>query len=296
MNRPRLLIVEDDKDTAQMLKVFFEHQNYDIEVASRGREAVEKARTFLPNLVLLDILLPDIDGYEVFRQIRTMPRTAHIPVIFLTQRDERYARIQGLEMGADDFITKPFDPDELRLRVKNILQRVERERLTDPRTHLPSGHSVEEYLRTLIQRQDWTLLDIRIKHFDAFREVYGFIAADDVLRLMGMLLAQIMDQLGAEQDFLGQPGESEFIIVTDETRARLIAEHLKARFEEDVKALYNYQDRERGYLIALGDDGRPRTIPLMVLDIGIVRAREHRFADIREITEVAARSHRKPFV
>ncbi len=295
MNRPRLLIVEDDKDTAQMLKLFFEHQNYDIEVASRGREAVEKARTFLPNLILLDILLPDIDGYEVFRQIRTLPRTAHIPVIFLTQRDERYARIQGLEMGADDFITKPFDPDELRLRVKNILQRVERERLTDPRTHLPSGRSVEDYLRTLIQRQDWALLDIWIKHFDAFREVYGFIAADDVLRFMGMLLTQIMDQLGSEQDFIGHPGESEFIVITDEMRAPLIAEHLKARFDEDVKALYNYQDRERGYLIVTGEDGTPQTVPLMTLDIGIVRAREHDFADIREITEVAARSHRKPF-
>jgi len=157
-----------------MLKLFFEHQDYDIEVAHRGQEAVDKARTFLPNLILLDILLPDIDGYEVFRQIRTAPRTAHIP------------------------------------------------------------------------RRDWALLDIWIKHFDAFREVYGFIAADDVLRFMGMLLTQVMDHLGTEQDFIGHPGESEFIVVTDEMHAPLIAEHLKARFDEDVRTLYNYQDRERG--------------------------------------------------
>jgi len=123
--------------------------------------------------------------------------------------------------------------------------------------------------------------------------VYGFIAADDVLRFMGLLLTQVLDQLGGEEDFVGHPGESEFIIVTDEMRAPIIAEHLKARFDEEVKALYNYQDRERGYIIVTGPEGTPTPVPLMTLDIGIVRAREHDFADIREITEVAARSHRR---
>ncbi|NPA07256.1 MAG: response regulator [Chloroflexi bacterium] len=291
MNRPRLLVVEDDQDIATMLKMFFEHEKFQVTTVSTGREAVRKARTLMPNLILLDIILPDIDGYEVFRQIRSNPRTAHIPVIFLTQRDERYSRLQGLEMGADDYITKPFDPDELRLRIKNILKRIERERLTDPRTHFPSGRSIEEYLRRIIRRKDWSLVDIWIKHFDAFREVYGFIAADDALRFTAILITQVMDQMGKEDDFIGHPAESNFIIVTDEHRAGRIADHLKARFDEEVKTLYNYIDRERGYIVRKKEDGTEEKVPLMTLDIGILNAREHDFADIREITELAAQSH-----
>src|SRR5512139_2090912 len=118
MSKGRLLVVEDDYDVSNMLRIYFDAQGYETTVATRGEEALEVCRRKLPSLVVLDILLPDINGYEVCRQLRRNARTSHIPIIFLTQKDERSDQIAGLEMGADDYITKPFDLELLLLRVE----------------------------------------------------------------------------------------------------------------------------------------------------------------------------------
>ena len=181
MGKARLLITEDDVDISNMLKIYFSGLGYDVDVAMRGSEALEKTRQVLPHLIVLDIMLPDIDGYEVCRTLRTNTRTSHIPVIFLTQKDERSDRLQGLELGADDYITKPFDIEELKLRVQGAIRRSERESLTDPRSGLPAGRLIEEQLRKIIRETGWSYLDIRINNFEAFKDVYGFVAGDDVL-------------------------------------------------------------------------------------------------------------------
>jgi DNA-binding response OmpR family regulator len=142
MGKARLLVVEDDNDISNMLKIYFTGLDYDVDVAPRGLEALEKTRQVLPHLIVLDIMLPDIDGYEVCRNLRKSTRTSHIPVIFLTQKDERSDKLQGLELGADDYITKPFDIEELKLRVQGAIRRSEREALTDPRSGLPAGRLI----------------------------------------------------------------------------------------------------------------------------------------------------------
>ncbi len=293
MERARLLIIEDDPDIAEMLRLYFHNLGYHVEVANRGQEGVEKSRQETPHLIILDIMLPDIDGYEVFQRIRRHPRTSHIPVIFLTQRDERDARIQGLELGADDYITKPFDMEELRLRVKNILDRIERERLTDPRTGLPSGRALEEYLRRILHEKDWALLDIWIQHFHEFRDVYGFMAANDVLRFTARLINQVVNELGRPEDFIGHPGDANFVVITASERAEPIRRELKQRFQESIQSHYHFRDRQRGYLIIRQEDGTERHVPLMSLAIGIVQARDYDFADIREVTEIAAEVRRR---
>ena len=125
MGKARLLVVEDDIDIGNMLKIYFSGMDFDVDVAMRGSDALEKTKHVLPHLIVLDIMLPDIDGYEVCRNLRTNLRTSHIPVIFLTQKDERSDKLQGLELGADDYITKPFSPRELVSRVKAVIRRTE---------------------------------------------------------------------------------------------------------------------------------------------------------------------------
>ena len=126
MGKARLLVVEDDIDIGNMLKIYFSGMDFDVDVAVRGSDALEKTKQVLPHLIVLDIMLPDIDGYEVCRNLRTSMRTSHIPVIFLTQKDERSDKLQGLELGADDYITKPFSPKALAARVKAVFRRTER--------------------------------------------------------------------------------------------------------------------------------------------------------------------------
>src|SRR5512147_2269045 len=213
MGKSRLLVVEDDIDIGNMLKIYFSGMEFDVDVAVRGSDALEKTKQSLPHLIVLDIMLPDIDGYEVCRNLRTSMRTSHIPVIFLTQKDERSDKLQGLELGADDYITKPFDIEELKLRVQNSLARSERESLTDPQSGLPAGRLIEDQLRRIIRLKDWSFLDLKINFFDAFKDVYGFIAANDVLRFTAMLLGEVVDKYGTAGDFIGHAGGENFVII-----------------------------------------------------------------------------------
>ena len=240
-------------------------------------------------------MLPDIDGYEVCRQLRTNTRTSHIPIIFLTQKDERSDKLQGLELGADDYITKPFDIEELKLRVQNAIARAERESLTDPRSGLPSGRLIEEQLRAIIRREGWAYLDVRVNHFEAFKDVYGFVAADNVVRFTTMLLGEVVDELGNREDFIGHPGGNSFVIITDEADAAKMVEGLKARFREQVLSHYNFLDREQGFIVTTNDLGQKEQTPLMSISIGSVSPSEYPFSDIREITELAAEARRKDY-
>src|SRR5512146_3364683 len=294
MGKARLLIVEDDFDISNMLRIYFAGQGYDVDVALRGSEALEKTRQVMPHLIILDIMLPDIDGYEVCRSLRQNTRTSHIPVIFLTQRDERSDRLQGLELGADNYITKPFDIEELKLYVQNAIARSERESLTDPQTGLPAGRLIEDELRKMIrQRKGWAFMDIRINNYEAFKNVYGFIAANDVLRFAAMMIGEVMDELGTSNDFIGHAGGDNFIAISTEDSAPSVRQRLKTRFKEEVLSHYNFMDRQQGYILAPDETGKIQQTPLMTMALGMVSPSTHVFSDIREITELAAEERRQ---
>jgi len=293
MGKARLLIVEDDVDISNMLRIYFSGQNYEVDAALRGGDALEKTRQYLPHLIVLDIMLPDIDGFEVCRILRTNTRTSHVPIIFLTQKDERSDKLQGLELGADDYITKPFDIEELKLRVQRAIQRAEQQSLTDPRSGLPSGRLIEEQLRRIIRLDNWAFIDIRIKSFQSFADVYGFVAGDDVLRFTAMLVGEVVDQYGSVNDFIGHAGGDNFVVITTEQAAPLIRKRLKERFDEEVLSHYSFMDRQQGYIITARPGGKEEKAPLMTIAMGEVTPSKYEFADIREITELAAESRRQ---
>jgi PleD family two-component response regulator len=293
MGKARLLVVEDDVDIGNMLKIYFSGMDFDVDVAVRGADALEKTKQVLPHLIVLDIMLPDIDGYEVCRNLRTNMRTSHIPVIFLTQRDERSDKLQGLELGADDYITKPFDIEELKLRVQGAIRRSERESLTDPRSGRPAGRLIEEQLRRIIRERGWALLDARVNNFEPFKDVYGFVAGDDVLRFTSMLIGEVVDEFGNTSDFIGHAGGDNFIIITTEEKASVIKSRLKERFNKEVQTHYNFIDRQQGFMQTPAANGATGKVPFMTMSVGVVSPSKDSFADIREITELAAEARRQ---
>ena len=201
-----------------------------------------------------------------------------------------------MELGADDYITKPFDIEELKLRVTNAISRQERESQTDPRTGLPSGRLIEDHLRRIIRTQGWALLDCRLVNFERFKDVYGFIAGDEVLRFTSILLGEVVDEAGTANDFIGHPGGDNFVVVSTAAAGARIRDRLKARFNDEVLTHYNFVDRERGYITAKGADGQESQVPLMNIAIGLVSADTRSFSDIREITELAAEARRQDTV
>ena len=229
-----------------MLRMYFTAQGYQVDVASRGNDALEKTRRHLPDLIVLDIMLPDMDGYQVCKVLRTTTRTSHIPIIFLTQKDERSDRIAGLELGADDYITKPFDIEELKLRVRTAIRAHQRLNMTDPKTGLPSGRLTEEQLRALMRRDDWRFILVGIDHLDLFIDVYGFVAGDEVLRFVALLLNEALDSYGSPDDFVGHASSDSFALITYGGQADEMVNHLRRRFNGDIRTHYNFMDSERG--------------------------------------------------
>lgn len=288
MSNGRILIVEDDFDISNMLRIFFTGQGYHVDVAARGNDALEACRKKLPDLIVLDIMLPDLDGYEVCKVMRTTTRTSHIPIIFLTQKDERSDRIAGLELGADDYITKPFDIEELKLRVRTAINTYKRHNMTDPITGLPSSRLIENQLRNLMVSSDWTYLQIGIDFIEPFSDEYGFLARDEVLRFTTLLLNEVDDELGTLDDFIGHATSNTFVLVTMADKVSEIVSELRKRFDEGVDSHYSFIDREQGGIMQ--PDGT--LVPLMKLSIGIVSDKTQRFSDIREITETAAELRR----
>lgn len=242
--KSKILIVEDDLDVAEMLNAYFRVQGYEVFTVNWGEDGVRAAQTILPDLMILDIRLPDIDGYEVARRVRTDRRTNEIPIIFLTEKRERVDRLQGFEVGADDYITKPFDVQELRLRVRNALKRVSQGSLTNPVSGLPEGPLVEERLSEVIHKSGWSLLHIAISHLEAFREAYGFVASDDVLRAISLMIHNTVRETGSTDDFIGHISPTDFVVVVAPNNMPPFQERIKSRLEQSLDYFYPIKDRE----------------------------------------------------
>ncbi len=293
MSNGRILVVEDDPDISKMLKIYFSSQGYDVLAEMRGRPAIDTCAQKMPNVVILDINLPDIDGYTVCRELRGSLRTKHIPIIFLTQKDERSDKIKGLELGADDYITKPFDIEELKLRVQGAIRRATYENLTNPTTSLPSGKLIEEHLKTIKSREDWTLLYIGIKNMDAFKEIQGIVALDDVLRFLATIITEAVEKHGTLNDFIGHAGSNDFLLVTRPDLAPALCREITQRFADEVQVFYPFTARQEGKVVYTDGHGNVKEAPFMSLSVAALSGSDGPFADIREITEVAADIRRR---
>jgi PleD family two-component response regulator len=243
-SKPKILIIEDDLDVAEMLNAYFRVQGYEVFTVNWGEDGVRSGQTVHPDLVILDIRLPDIDGYEVARRLRADRHTADIPIIFLTEKRDRADRLQGLELGADDYITKPFDVQELRLRVRNSLKRVSQGSLTNPVTGLAEGPLVDEKLGEVLPGNGLGVVLISIENIDAFREAYGFVASDDVMRAISLMIVNTMRETGAPDDFPGHLSGTDFVLIMSQPNIPSVSEKLRTRLEQSMEYFYPIKDRE----------------------------------------------------
>ena len=243
--KQKILIVEDDLDVADMLNAYFRVQGYEIFTVNWGEDGVRACQSSRPDIVILDIRLPDIDGYEVARRLRSNRRTADIPIIFLTEKRDRSERLQGLELGADDYITKPFDVQELRLRIRNALRRAEQDTLTNPVTGLPDGTLVDERISECLHRLSWTMLIVSLENLDVFREAYGFVASDDVMRAVSLMVHNATKELGGRDDFLGHLGPTDFVLITGPEQATNLQDRIRSRLEQSLDYFYPIKDRDQ---------------------------------------------------
>jgi PleD family two-component response regulator len=204
---------------------------FEVIEAEDGAKALELAQRTLPDIMLLDVMMPQMDGYEVCRRVRASYTTRHIPIIMLTARSEDDARITGLSGGANDYITKPWHKRELLLRINNALEWSRQQRAASPLTGLPGNHSINEELRRRLSLgTPFAMLQIDIDFFKSFNDLYGYSRGDHAIQNLARILVECADRHSGGEDFVGHIGGDDFVVLSQPERAEALGEGIIAKF------------------------------------------------------------------
>ena len=288
-----ILVVEDEPLIAGLLRETLHAEGYTPIIAHTGEEAVHLALRDTPHLVILDIMLPGMDGFEVVKVLRANVKTAHIPVIILSARHDTADKVRAFEQRVDDYLTKPFNNDELLARIRTQLRHVQ-ENWLHPLTGLPGGVQVERAIMSLLQQgAPWSLLYLDLNNFKAYNDAYGFLRGNEMIRVVARLSVDVVHRLGNETDFVGHVGGDDFVIATTPDRVVLLCKALIERFDQMRQRFYNEEDFLRGSIISTDRRGDPCLYPLVGLAIGVVTNQYRPIASIEEVSRVAAEVKKK---
>ena len=282
----RVLVVEDDEATRGALRALLDDAGYVCDEASDGERAVDAMRDTRFDLVLLDLGLPGMSGADVHRQLRRDPRTRFLPIVFLTAQADRLVKVAEIEAGAEDFITKPYDADELLARVGAAVRRSSGMRALNPLSGLPGNPTITEEIDARLARgEDFALLYVDIDRFKEFNDHYGFTRGDRVITMLADLLTHVA---GAEERFVGHVGGDDFVLLARTDEAEGLAEQIARGFDDAIRALYDPGDRARGWIEAHDRRGKLRQTPFATVSIGIVNIPPGRFRGATAAARAAA--------
>lgn len=253
----RILVVDDDEQVASYVKLSFSLNGYQVEWISDGRQAVKKIQENIPDAVILDLKLPGTNGFRICEELRSDPQTRAIPIIVVSGSWKNAEdRIRSIEVGADDFLTKPFDANELMARIKRILQRKKVDMGHNPLTGLPGNIAIEEETRKrLARKNNYAYAYIDLDNFKAYNDVYGIKQGDKVIRLFADILTQAIKRWGNTHDFIGHVGGDDFIVITTGDKAPVAFDWMAKRFDERIRAYYSDADLKAGCITAQDRQG-----------------------------------------
>ncbi len=283
-----VLVVDDDPDVARFVEVNLRSAGYNVTVASNGEEAMDRALELRPDLVLLDVMMPKMDGFEVAQRLRRDSRTSSSSIIMLTAKALSSDKVLGLSSGADDYIIKPFDPVELLARVKGTLRRAREMRALSPLTGLPGNIRVQEEIRRRVAEDEpFALLYADLDFFKAYNDHYGFVRGDRAIQGLARLINDIVHDMAGPQGFVGHVGGDDFIIIVPPDMGELVAKTLVERFDDVSPSLYDSIDRERGCIEVPDRQGNVKVFPMLALSIGVALTSARRFTHYGEAVTTA---------
>lgn len=267
----KILVVDDEPLIVEMIEDTLSTEGYAISKAYSGEEALTMVESDPPDLVLLDLMLPGMDGYEVCRQMQRDARFSHIPVIMLTAKSAVADRVSGYERGADDYITKPFEPEELLIRVRAQIRYRYREDHSEL-TGLPGNEAVKAAIeeRTASPDEEWSIVYVDIERFTAYNEAYSFMEGDELIQQAGKALKQAVEEQGNSDDFVGHIGGDDFAVLTTPDKSKAITERATAIFNKVIPDHFNATDRANGYFSFLNHAGQTVQLPLVELTFDVV--------------------------
>ena len=285
----KILVVDDDRNLRKIIATNLELAGYEVTAAANGTEAMQILESLQPDLVLLDVMMPSMDGYETTRRIRKHQVNSNVPIILLTAKGEVEDKLTGFDAGADDYITKPFGPQEMLARVRAKIRRVAADSSLSPLTRLPGNLAIEAELKRRVEgHQRFAVLYADLDNFKAFNDVYGFTHGDEAIQVVAHALVDAVRRRGNDDDFVGHIGGDDFIVATSPERGEEIAREVIATFDTEIRKLYNAQDLRQGYIETRDRRGALNRYPIMSLSIAIVSTDSRAYTSYAQIGEAAA--------
>jgi diguanylate cyclase (GGDEF)-like protein len=283
-----VLVVDDDPFIARLLEIELRAAGYEVRVANDGRQALDMARERCPELVLADVMMPNMDGFELTRQLRQDARTASVSVIMLTARGLSADKLEGFAVGADDYIVKPFDTPELLARIRGVLRRAKEMRQQSPLTGLPGNLRIEEEIESRVRTgASFAVLYADLDHFKAFNDHYGFMRGDEVIQFTAGLISEVAREVGGPEAFVGHVGGDDFVVVCGAEAAERLADLVVQRFDAAVPDRYDPGDRQRGQIVLLSRRGEEQIYPFLSISIGIASTSKRTFRHFAEAVAIA---------
>ncbi|OGS45700.1 MAG: hypothetical protein A2539_08090 [Elusimicrobia bacterium RIFOXYD2_FULL_34_15] len=267
MKKPKILIVDDDPSIVELVRVNLEGFGYQLTTAYDGKKALELVENERFDLIILDIILPEVNGFIICQSLRKKRINLFTPIIVISAKDKSNDKITGLKLGADEYMTKPFNIDELIIRVDALLKRTKHILSANPLTHLPGNVSImQEVNRQINIGEKFAFAYLDINNFKAYNDKYGFEKGDDVIKFT----AEILKQSTNNNIFIGHIGGDDFILICKPDECEMLCLKIIELFDRRIKSFYNSEDLKIGYIIEKNRKGKRQRFNIMTLSIGIV--------------------------
>ena len=288
--RDLILVADDDPDIIRFVEVNLRLDGYDVLLTSDGEQALQVAYEQMPDLVLLDVMMPKVNGYEVCQRLRADTRTKNISIIILTVKTLSADKVVGLTAGADDYMIKPFDPVELSARVKTALRRSKEMRAINPLTQLPGNVQVQDEVnKNVALRRPFALMYVDLDNFKAFNDHYGFLRGDEAIKLLARCLRDVVSTHGGSDDvFLGHVGGDDFIAIVHPDVAEKTAQAIIEAWDANAASLYDPEDVEAGFIEVADRRKTMHRYPLCTVSIGIASNQERPIDSHWAASEIAS--------
>jgi diguanylate cyclase (GGDEF)-like protein len=289
MPRTKILIIDDDPDIRDVLNITLTGEGYDVIEASDGEEGLKIAQTKSPDLVIVDFQMPKLDGRGVCRELKKDILLSHMPIIMLTGKGDVADKIGGMDSGADDYIVKPFEPQELTARIRMVIRKTQRDLEANPLTRLPGNISILNELQEKIDKNViFSVCYMDLDKFKAYNDKYGFEHGDDVIKESARVFIRAVREAGNRNDFLGHIGGDDFVIITTPDKVDVLCQEVISEFDKTSPSFYNEEDRKAGFIIAKDRQNVERKIPLISISIGVVTNEKRKISHVAEIGEIGA--------
>ena len=285
----KILVVDDADHSREILKLTLAEQDYEVLEARDGEEAMAFIKSHPLNLVLLDYKIPKLNGTQICRRVKKDLLLSHLPIIMVTNKNDTNDRVSAIDAGADDYVTKPFEPKELLARIRMVLRRTERDLEANPLSRLPGNISIlNELSRRLKEKSLFAVCYIDLGKFKSYNDKYGFEHGDRVIHETARILISSVRSSGNPDSFIGHIGGDDFVVITEPAAADELCKKIIGSFDKSIPSFYNQSDRRKGYIIAHDRKGVKQKIPLVSIAIGIVTNEFRRISHVAQIGQIGA--------